>query len=249
MSVLANVLSFLIKPFNVAIFPLVLYRIIKNFSLQKILKAIAVSLLAFFVITIPFFPKDPLLGAFNHFFGSLDVYPYTSINAYNFWGLFGWWRSDATLVLNLSNHIWGLILYALVLCIIFVPYFAKKGRIEAPFDYFACALSSLGFFLFVTRMHERHLFPAFALLIVSACIFRSRVLIFSYIVLAVINFINLFYSYYYYNVAFNNPLASKNILFDISSNYRLFFSISSLVIFVVMLVTYFLKARISSRKL
>lgn len=248
-SFLVNILSFLIKPFNVAIFPIILYKVIKNFPVQRILKAFGISLLMFFIITIPFFPSDPILGPLKHLFGSLDVYPYTSINAYNFWGLFGWWKTDAALWFNLSYHVWGFILYAFSLGIILIPYLRRKIKIKPQLDYFACALSSFGFFLFLTRIHERHLFPVFVLLIISACIFRSRILVLCYIALSIINSINLFYSYYYYNFIFDNPIAPKNIIFDISSNYQFVFSVLSLAIFSTMLTIYLKSNNIKGRKI
>lgn len=238
-SSVAGALSFLIKPLNISILPIMFVREIKSFSIKKIIVSISLAILVSFAIIIFFFPADPIFGALGHLFNSINMYPYTSLNAYNFWALFGWWKPDTTLWFNLPYHIWGYILYALVLCIIFVPYLRKKVKIGTQLDYFACALSSFGFFLFLTRIHERHLFPVFALLIISACIFRSRVLIISYIALAIINFINLFYSYYYYNVIYNNPLAPKNIIFDISSNYQLIFTVLSLVIFATMFIVYF----------
>lgn len=234
-----SVLSFLIKPLNIALFPLMLFRIIKNFPVKKILIASAVSLLVFFIVTIPFFPNNPIFGPFKHLLNSLSVYPYTSINAYNFWAFLGWWKSDATLWLNLSYHMWGYVLYAFVLCIIFIPLLIKKSKLFTKLDYLIYTILSFAFFLFLTRIHERHLFPVFALLIISACVFRSKALIISYIVLAITNFINLFYSYYYYNVIYNNPTAPKNIIFDISSNYQLFFSVLSLILFGIMLMVYF----------
>lgn len=241
-SLLCSVFSFLIKPLNIAIFPLFLYRIIKNFPAKKILKASGISLLAFIIVTIPFFPNDPIFGPFKHLFSSLNVYPYTSINAYNFWALFGWWRQDSLQFFSLSYRFLGYILFFLVVLIVFIPIFKNKLKSFIKLDYLIYTILSFSFFLFLTRMHERHLFPVFSLLIISACIFRSRILIASYIALAVINFFNLFYSYYYYNVIFNNPTAAKNITFDISSNYRLFFSTFSLVIFIVIILIYFQKS-------
>jgi Gpi18-like mannosyltransferase len=236
-------LSFLIKPLNISILPVMLIREIKSFSIKRIIASFSLALLVSFAIIIFFFPKDPVFGAFGHLFNAINMYPFTSLNAYNFWAIFGWWKSDQSLWFNLPYHIWGYILYAFVLCLIFIPYL-RKAKIGIQLDYFACALSSFGFFLFLTRIHERHLFPVFALLIISACIFRSRILILSYIALAVINFINLFYSYYYYNVLYNNPTAPKNIIFEISSNYQLIFTILSLIIFVIMLMVYFKNQRL-----
>lgn len=245
-SLAVSVLSFLIKPLNVSLFPIMIAKIIRSFSVSKILKAIGLSLLVFIVVTVPFFLNDPIIGPLKHLFGSLNVYPYTSINAYNFWGLFGWWKPDSMVWLNLSLHVWGYILFAVAISVVLIPYLGKKMKNGIKLDYLAFTLSSFGFFLFLTRMHERHLFPVFALLIISACIFRSRVLILSYTALAVINFLNLFYSYYYYNVVFNNSTGPKNIIFEISSNYQFLFSTLSLLIFVIVLIIYFVKARASS---
>ncbi|OGH13560.1 MAG: hypothetical protein A3H50_00270 [Candidatus Levybacteria bacterium RIFCSPLOWO2_02_FULL_37_10] len=247
-SLSASVLSFLIKPLNIALFPLMLFRIIKNFSAQKILKASGISLLMFFIVTIPFFPNNPIFGPFEHLLKSLNVYPYTSINAYNFWALFGWWKQDSLQVFNLSYHLWGYILFFLIVLTIFIPLFRKKSKSFIKLDYLIYTILSFAFFLFLTRIHERHLFPVFALLIISACIFKSRVLIASYITLAIVNFINLFYSYYYHNVIYNNPMAPKNILFDISSNYQLIFSVLSLIVFSIMLVVYFKNQRLFIKK-
>ena len=244
----ASALSFLIKPLNVSVLPIMLVRVIKSFSMKKIIASISLGILVSFAITIFFFPADPIFGASGHLFSSINMYPYTSLNAYNFWALFGWWKPDTTLWFNLPYHIWGYVLYVFVLCIIFVPYLRKKVKIGIQLDYFAGALSSFGFFLFLTRIHERHLFPVFALLIISACIFKSRVLIASYITLVIVNFINLFYSYYYYNVIYNNPMAPKNILFNISSNYQLIFSVLSLIVFSIMLVVYFKNQRLFIKK-
>jgi len=241
---IANTLSFLIKPLNLSAFPIILIRLIKSFSAKKNVSALLLTFLVFFLISVPFFPTDPIFGGFKHFLSAVNTYPYTSINAYNFWALFGWWKPDTTMWFNLPYHTWSYILYVFVLCIILVPYLRKKVRIGTQLDYFASALSSFGFFLFLTRIHERHLFPVFALLIISACILKSRIIIASYIILTIVNFINLFYSYYYYNVIYNNPIASKNILFDISSSYKLIFSIISLTVFGIMIVVYFKNQRL-----
>ncbi len=238
-SSITSVLSFLIKPLNVSLFPIMFLRAIKSFTIRKIVVAIGFGMLVSIIISTLFFANDPILGGIKHLSAAINMYPYTSLNAYNFWALFGWWKTDATLWFNFSYHAWGYVLYVLVLCIILVPYLRKKVRIGIQLDYFACALSSFAFFLFLTRIHERHLFPVFALLIISACIFRSRILIVSYIILAVINFINLFYSYYYYNVIYNNTMAPKNIIFDIALNYQLIFSAFSLIVFGIMLYVYY----------
>jgi len=242
-SSITSILSFLIKPLNVSLLPIVFLRAIRSFTIKKILIAVGFGMLVSIVISMFFFANDPILGGIKHFSAAINMYPYTSLNAYNFWALFGWWKPDTAQFINLSYQAFGYILYAFILLIILSPYLRRKVRIGVKLDYFAYALSSFGFFLFLTRIHERHLFPVFALLIISACIFRSRILIVSYIVLSIINFINLFYSYYYYNVIYNNPIAPKNIIFDISFKYQLIFSLVSLIVFSIMLYVYYKKQK------
>lgn len=235
------VLSALVKPLNVAAFPVVGIRIIKNFDIKNIFYSIIYSIVVFFTVTIPFFVKDPIFGVLGHLFNSLNVYPYTSLNAYNFWGLLvGFWKSDSTLLFGIiPYHILGYALFFLILGVVLLPYL-KLNKKYKEFDYYSAAILCFAFFLFLTRIHERHLFPLFSLLMISFLIFKSRILIFSYVFASFIYFLNEFYSYYYYNFAYSNPNAT-NIIFRISSDYSAIFSVILILIFFVILVEYFRK--------
>ena len=238
-----SVFSFLIKPLNVSSYPLLLIRIIKDYSVKKIVLALLFSTGVFLAIVAPFFPKDPIFGAISHFLSSLNTYPYTSLNAYNFWGIFGFWKPDNGLFLGVQFRVIGYALFLTALLMIIFPYVKNfKNNLDVKLDYFALALCAFAFFLFLTRIHERHLFPLFALLVVSAAVYKSKTLFIVYGLLAVVNFINLYYSYYYYNVVYGNPLAQTNIIFTISSNFPTIFSVFSVFLFGVMLVIYYEKS-------
>lgn len=237
-----SVLSFLIKPLNVSAYPLLLIRLAKDYPIKKIVLTLLGTVGVFLAIVIPFFPKDPIFGAISHFLTSLNTYPYTSLNAYNFWGIFGFWKPDNGFFLGIQFRVIGYILFLAALLMIIIPYVKNfKKKLDVKLDYFALALCSFAFFLFLTRIHERHLFPLFALLIVSAAVYKSKALFLIYSFVAMINFINLYYSYYYYNVVYGNPLAQTNILFTISSNFPILFSVFSVFLFGVMLVIYYEK--------
>ena len=238
-SLITSVLSFLIKPLNVALYPLMLFRIIKNYSIRKIAIAGGLSILVFFIVTVPFFPKDPIFGAFKHLSNSLNVYPYTSLNAYNFWSLFGWWKEDSLQMFYLSYHLWGYILFFLIVLIIFIPILRKKSKSFSKLDYLIYTILSFAFFLFLTRIHERHLFPVFSLLIISASVLKSKLLLGVYFLLSLISFLNLFYSYYYYNFVYSNLSLANNIIYVVSLNYQLFFSVLSLILFGIMFYVYY----------
>jgi Gpi18-like mannosyltransferase len=235
-----NTLSFLIKPLNAPILPITIVESIKNFSIKKNLQALFLAICLWYAISIPFFLNDPVFGVFKLLFKSLSVYPYASINAYNFWGLFGWWTSDTAGFLGLQLHTWGFVIYAVVLLVILLPLLKNKIN-KTEMSYFACMLSTFGFFVFLTRMHERTLFPFFALLVIVAFIQKSRWLLTTYVILSAVYFLDIFYSYYYYNFVFYNNLVSRNLLFEIAGNYRVVFCSINVVMFIVLLFFYFKK--------
>jgi Gpi18-like mannosyltransferase len=243
---ISNTLSFLIKPLNAPILPVTIIKSIKTFSIKKNFQALFLAICLWYAISIPFFLNDPVFGVFKLLFKSLSVYPYASINAYNFWGLFGWWTSDTIGFFGLQLHVWGFILYAVVLLVILFPYFKKRINTK-EMDYFACMISSFGFFLLLTRMHERTLFPLFALLVIVVFIQKSRWLLMTYVILSVVYFLDIFYSYYYYNFVFYNSAASQNLLFEIAGNYRVLFSAINIFIFAAMLFIYFKKSYFTRR--
>ncbi len=244
---IGSALSLLVKPLNVAAMPVTGVRLLKNFSLREIILAAIFAVLIFFLVTVPFFIKDPLFGIFGHLLNSLSVYPYTSLNAYNFWSLaVGWWKPDSGLFWGISYHFLGYIIFFLILGITLIPYVKIKGRFEL--DYFAAAVSTFAFFLFLTRIHERHLFPLFSLLIISAFLFRSKFLLFSYVAVSVINFFDLFYSYYYYNFVYQNPLSANNFLFLISLNFANLFALVLLFLFAFIFILYMRTAFLKPEK-
>lgn len=242
-----NTLSFLIKPLNASILPVTIIKSIKSFSIKKNFQALLLAVCLWYVISIPFFLNDPILGVFKLLSKSLSVYPYASINAYNFWGLFGWWTSDTIEIFGQQLHTWGFIFYFLLLLVILSPYLKKQAKNIKEMNYFACMLSSFGFFLFLTRMHERTLFPFFALLTIVVFIQKSRYLLFTYIILSAIYFLDIFYSYYYYNFVFQKNPIMQNLLFEVARNYRVLFSSMNILAFAIMLFLYLKKFYFTKR--
>ena len=93
------------------------------------------------------------------------TYPYGSVNALNVWYLAGLnWKPDATRVLGLPAHVWGLVLVAA-----YTAWVVRQaaGRKEVPLAALAASAASLGLFVFATRMHERYLFFALPLALLA----------------------------------------------------------------------------------
>ena len=56
-------------------------------------------------------------------------------------------------------------------------------------------MSVVAFHVFLTRMHERYLFPAFAPLLVACVLMRLHILWGAFVALGVLNMSNLYYAY------------------------------------------------------
>src|SRR5258708_36916260 len=95
---------------------------IKNRSqIRQIVTYITVSALAFMALFIPFYEGNSNFISFiiERINSTLNQYPYTSVNAFNFWGLSGLWRLDTGL------NIIGIVLLV-NLFLIFIPFLIMK---------------------------------------------------------------------------------------------------------------------------
>ena len=99
----------LIKPQAAFIFPVIIFLMIRErWQLKKIFAYLLIGLSVFIGLFIPFWNHGNLISFIIERLGiSLNQYPFTSINAFNFWGITGFWKPD-----NIYFQIGG---YALVL--------------------------------------------------------------------------------------------------------------------------------------
>lgn len=187
-------IALLIKPQAVAIIPVFGLFVIKNFSISNIFKLILPALLIIIILSLPYFPQDPVFGFFRLFLSMAQDYKGNSLFAYNTWGAFGFWVDDEASLGFLSYRIWGLLLLSLFWIFFYLLFFKRK------FDAFALStLAFLAFFFLPTRVHERYLFSAIPFLILIALRFKSKFLIISAVLLSALHLFNLYYVYVYYN--------------------------------------------------
>lgn len=183
LSAIGIAIGTLVKPQAAFVAPVLLFLMWKNkFSVQKILSFGVLALGVFVIAFIPFANGQNLFNfILERLTLSANQYPYTAVNAFNFWGLFGQWKPD-TLFFQFGGYLAFLLAF-------FV--FARKIKNQ----YLLTAFAFLFSFFFFTRMHERHLLPAFApLTILAAAEFLYLIpligLSFTYV-------LNLFYSYHW----------------------------------------------------
>jgi Gpi18-like mannosyltransferase len=153
-------LGVLAKPQTAILLPVVAFVMLKQGGWRRTL----FSALAFWavvgLVVLSFRPADPFYFLGERYAGYF-VYPYTSLNAYNFWALGGFWASDAATLGGLSLQYWGLIYYAAFLLLVLPRYYRRPDWRSTVFVSF---LLFFGFFMLMTRMHERYLFPVLAML-------------------------------------------------------------------------------------
>ncbi len=232
-------ISVLVKPQAIAIGPVFLFWLIYTFNqktiIKNLLKLSLPGILTVFVLSLPYFPSDPLFGYLNLFIQMAEDYKGNSLFAYNFWGMFGFWIDDATLLGPLSFRNWG-ILFMAAFWIYFIILFYKKKISDV---YALAALGFLAFFFLPTRVHERYLFSAIPFLILISVYLKNRILIMSTILLSLLHVLNLYYVYVYYNEFY---LKLPKVLYIpgfyewLEENARLLSAISTLI-FAVIIIT------------
>jgi hypothetical protein len=134
---------------------------------------------------IPHVRRWPLHKLASHLADSADRYPYNSSFADNLWMVFPDFAGcdveichDPTTgpvqqgseYLGLTTRTWGLALYVLS-CVAVIAMLRRTRSTE--FLALGTSLCALGFFVFITRMHERYLFPYFLPALLACSLLRS----------------------------------------------------------------------------
>jgi len=175
----------IVKPQTAFIFPVILFMMVKEkWKLAKILSYLFVGLLVFVLGFVPFWNHGNLISFIYERLGvSLNQYQNTSVNAFNFWGIVGFWKPD-----NIYYQLAGYVLVTFSSIFLFF----KLWKVKNPEYYFLSFIFGATF-IFFTRMHERHLLPIFAPLVVAAV--ENPYLLIPYIGFSVTYVANLYYSY------------------------------------------------------
>lgn len=227
-------LSFLIKPQAIILSPVFALFIIKNFSVKNILQLTIPAIVTIFLLSLPFFTTKPILGIPQLFLKMISDYSYTSLNAYNLWGVVGFWIPDNTIWHGFMYQTWGYILFSFYW--LFISYFYLKGKLSI---YSLATLATLSFFFLPTRVHERYLYPALVFLIISAFQFRSKILIALVVILSLLHLVNLYYVYIFYNkfqLNYSDALYSKSIYPFLASQPYLLSGLSSILFILISII-------------
>jgi Gpi18-like mannosyltransferase len=185
-------IAILTKPQGIALAPLIIYLIFRKNGLKNLLISVAVFAATVFVVILPFEWSNPVTFLSKIYFGAYSGYQYTSINAFNLWGLFGLWQPDGNLVI-LGWALFGA--FAAFTLYVLHKRFNVSGEWLAIF---AAFMLFFAFFMLPTRIHERYLFPAISMLaLMFPFIKKARPF---YVVLTGTLLVNQAYVLYYLNL-------------------------------------------------
>ena len=188
LSAISLAIGTLIKPQAAFILPAILYLFMKEKpKLNKLIMYCLTGLTIFVAGFIPFNNTGNLFKFISErLLVSAGQYPYGSVNAFSFWALFGFWKPDGI------NFWIGLGISVIIILGITILIFKKK---ISNGQYLVSFVSLLVTFLFLTRMHERHLLPVLAPLLISVA--TNPFLIVVYAGLSLTYTANLAYAYYW----------------------------------------------------
>src|SRR3990172_4627828 len=190
------VLSVLFKG-SLAIFAPVLLFVAytQKYSLKKWLQATIYMLVTAFLVSIWFHPRIDLPVWLINLYRE-RILPgeigYLTANAFNFWLLIdSGKRLDSMIYFGLPARVWG---FAIVLAGISFIIFWLKRKINPRSLFVSLSIVSLLSFLFLTRVHERYLYPFFP----AATILLSfnSILLIPYVVLVIIHLLNLYHLFW-----------------------------------------------------
>lgn len=205
-------LGTLVKPQTAFIAPLVLLVWFKNIGLRSLIY-ISIGGLLFITGFLPFYQEANLFNfALERMNITANQYPYASVNAFNVWAIFpGFWKEDGWLAFVSS------IMFFILLSVVVLRCFKEKS---IPILFLAQSLIMLSSFLFLTRMHERHLLPTLAPLAISAAAYPA--LWWPYLVLSATYVANLYFSFVWITQVFRWIFSQETIVFFVLANILAF---------------------------
>ncbi len=172
-----------------------------SLPLRDTLRQALIGLGAFLAIIWPFAREQNLDWIFQLYFSTASTYDYLSVNAYNFWAIWGWnWAKDPGHWLGLPIQLWAALIAAAGLSGIAVRCgwqwrrsltLESRGELAA----WAFALAALLFFMFAPRMHERYIISLLPMLALLPHTPYSRLLM---LLWSASSLANMGYVYHYY---------------------------------------------------
>ena len=154
--------------------------------LRYLLMSIAVGMAAMVLVSLPF----SLAATASQLVAGIGLYDYASVNAFNFWALFGQnWAPVDDAFLGIGMGIWGVLIgFVIVAASLFA--LDMNSKLEKLSFYFIAAMIFVLVFVFFVRMHERYLYPALVFFLAQYVGSRDKITLALYGAFSVTFFVN-----------------------------------------------------------
>lgn len=201
-SFLAFTVGLLIKPQFIMFAPVYLfvaYKILfenkfNKKSIYLMLQYIFCSVLVFVELLIPFTRNLNFMPIIQQYRDGFNLYPYASVNAYNFYTLIGAnWKAVDQTFLHIPFYIWGTV--SVIAISLFTMWLLIKRKVDL---FLAVAVVNVLVFMFSVQMHERYMFPALAFFLVSYIYTGNKKTLLFYVSFSVTYFLNCLVVYLIY---------------------------------------------------
>lgn len=171
----------------------------RKFGFKNSLKSLFLSIMTFWLMFLPFYKSgNILIYPFTTYWSKIQtasVSDFVTDHAFNFWVLtagLGKISDSLPFIFGISFQVWGYIFFALLSAII--VYVICRHRDNIQIVLLSAALVSFGSFMFLTRMHERHLEAALPFLLLLGVKDKKILLIFLY--LSIFHSLNLYHNWW-----------------------------------------------------
>ena len=184
---IAYAVALLIKPQAMLFAPVFLIGFIGADWWKNYIKAAVTGIIVFMAGIFPFVQFN-FSEISNKYFGTMSSYPYATVNAFNFYAMIGAnWAKLSNRFLFVNYQFWG---YAVIAAaVLYAAYFYFK---KCKNVFCASYILMVSLFMFATMMHERYLYPVFALMLMTYIYTKNIRLLYCTAALACVNFLNVY---------------------------------------------------------
>lgn len=199
-------IGFLIKPQMAFVGIILVLAIIEHvfmndFTWKKFWYNLGTGILSLVLLVISALPFG-LDKVIEQYVATVGSYEYASVNAYNFWTMLGFnWTDQSTAFLGLTMKTWGTIFIVLIYALVVFLWFTgwRKDKKDTTKYFLLSAYAIIGVFTMSVRMHERYMFPALALILAYYALKPMKEVMWTYIGMSVIHFINVLHVLVWYD--------------------------------------------------
>ncbi|WP_242832614.1 hypothetical protein [Clostridium saccharoperbutylacetonicum] len=200
------------KPQGIIFLPILFFELVRQSKIKNFMFSALAALVTILVIIIPFsINQQNPLWIVSLYTKTISEYPYASVNAFNFFSLIGGnYKSYNTNLFIVNYHTLGMLFIVITTLIGWFVYIKGNNRKYVS----AIALLQIaGVFTFSVGMHERYLFPAVALAVLSYIYLKDKRFMILAIGFSITSYINI--STILFNLKasiFNNLMGITSIL-------------------------------------